>query len=46
MIIKDLPQLSIKICDDFKQGELSVDNFKCLIFAQGLESTKDAEIRG
>ena len=34
-----------KNCDDFKQGELSEDNFKCLIFAQGLVSAKDAEIR-
>ena len=31
--------------DDFKLGELSADNFKCLIFAQGLVSAKDAEIR-
>ena len=30
-----------KICDDFKLGELSADNFKCLIFAQGLVSAKD-----
>ena len=34
-----------KNCDDFKQDELSADNFKCLIFAQGLVSAKDAEIR-
>ena len=34
-----------KNCDDFKQGELSADNFKCLIFAQGLVSAKDTEIR-
>ena len=34
-----------KNCDDFKQGELSADNFKCLIFAQGQMSEKDAEIR-
>ena len=34
-----------KNCDDFKLGELSVDIFKCLIFAQGLVSAKDAEIR-
>ena len=34
-----------KNCDDFKLGELSADNFKCLIFAQGLVSTKDAETR-
>ena len=31
--------------DDFKVGELSADNFKCLIFAQGLVSVKNAEIR-
>ena len=34
-----------KNCDDFKLGELSADNFKCLIFAQGLGSAKNAEIR-
>ena len=34
-----------KTCDDFKLGELSADNFKCLIFAQGLVSAKDTEIR-
>ena len=34
-----------KHCDDFRLSELSADNFKCLIFAQGLISTKDAEIR-
>ena len=34
-----------KNCDDFKLGELSVDNFKCLIFTQGLVLAKDAEIR-
>ena len=34
-----------KTYDDFKLGELSADNFKCLIFAQGLVSAKDAEIR-
>ena len=34
-----------KNCDDLKLGELSADNFKCLIFAQGLVSAKDAEIR-
>ena len=31
-----------KNCEDFK---LSADNFKCLIFAQGLVSAKNAEIR-
>ena len=30
---------------DFKLGELSADNFKCLIFTQGVVSAKDAEIR-
>lgn len=34
-----------KYCDDFKLSELSPDNFKCLIYVQGLVSTKDAEIR-
>lgn len=34
-----------KHCDDFKLAELSADNFKCLIFVQGLVSAKDAEIR-
>ena len=34
-----------KNCDDFKLGESSADNFKCLIFVQGLVSAKDAEIR-
>ena len=34
-----------KNCDDFKPGKLSAVNFKCLIFAQGLVSAKDAEIR-
>ena len=33
-----------KNCEDFKLGELSADNFKYLIFAQGLVSAKDAEI--
>ena len=34
-----------KNCNNSKLGELSVDNFKCLIFAQGLVLAKDAEIR-
>ena len=34
-----------KNCNDFKLGKLSADNFKCLIFTQGLVSAKDAEIR-
>lgn len=33
-----------KYCDDFKLSELSADNFKCLIYVQGLVSTKDAEM--
>ena len=32
-------------CDDFKVAELSADNFKCVIFVQGLVLAKDAEIR-
>ena len=31
-----------KNCDDFKLGELSADNFKCLIFAQKMQKS-DAE---
>ena len=34
-----------KNCDDFKLSELSANNFKCLIFVQGLVSAKGAEIR-
>ena len=34
-----------KNCDDFKLGELSAGNIKCLIFAQSLVSAKDSEIR-
>ena len=34
-----------KNCDDFKLGELSANNFKCLIFAQGVVSAKNTEIR-
>ena len=34
-----------KHCNDFKLSELSANNFKCLIFVQGLVSAKDAEIR-
>ena len=29
-----------KHCDDFRLAELSADDFKCLIFAQGLVSAK------
>ena len=32
-------------CDDFGLSSLSADNFKILIFIQGLVSTKDAELR-
>ena len=31
--------------DEFKVADLSSDDFKCLIFVQGLVSTKDSEIR-
>merc|ERR1711867_352444 len=34
-----------KHCDDFKLAELSADNFKSLVFTQGLISAKDVEIR-
>ena len=34
-----------KHCDEFKLSELTTDNFKCLVFAQGLTSGRDAEIR-
>ena len=30
--------------DDSKLSELSANNFKCLIFVQGLASNKDTEI--
>ena len=33
-----------KLCNDFKQAELTADDFKCLIFAQGLVSAEDAEV--
>ncbi|XP_026441989.1 uncharacterized protein K02A2.6-like, partial [Papaver somniferum] len=32
-------------CDDFGLSSLTADNFKVLIFIQGLVSTKDAELR-
>ena len=47
----EIPQLNKKVqvinknCEDFKLGELSANNFKCLIFAQGPVSAKNAEIR-
>ena len=34
-----------KFCNDFKLAELTADNLKCLIFAQGLVSAEDAEVR-
>ena len=33
-----------KHCNDFKLADLTADNFKCLIFTQGLVSAEDAEI--
>ena len=34
-----------KHCNDFKLADLAADDFKCLIFEQGLVSAEDAEIR-
>ena len=34
-----------KLCNDFKLAELTADDLKCLIFAQSLVSTGDAEVR-
>ena len=34
-----------KLCNDLKLAELTADDFKCLIFAQGLVSAEDAEVR-
>ena len=34
-----------KHCNDFKLADLTADDFKCLIFFQGLVSAEDAEIR-
>ena len=34
-----------KLCNDFKVAELTADDFKCLIFAQGLLSAENAEVR-
>ena len=34
-----------KHCNDFKSAYLTADDFKCLIFVQGLVSAEDAEIR-
>ena len=32
-------------CERFKLNELTEDNFKCLIFVQGLMAERDSEIR-
>ena len=34
-----------KLCNDFKLTELTADDFKCVIFAQGLVSAEDTEVR-
>ena len=34
-----------KHCNNFKLADLTADDFKCLIFAQGLVSSEDTEIR-
>ena len=34
-----------KHCNNFKLADLTADDFKCLIFAQGLVSAEDTEIR-
>ena len=34
-----------KLCNDFKLAELIADDLECLILAQGLVSTEDAEVR-
>ena len=34
-----------KPCNDFKLFELTADDLKCLIFAQGRVSAEDAEVR-
>ena len=34
-----------KLCNDFKLAELTTDDSKSLIFAQGLVSAEDAEVR-
>ena len=34
-----------KHCNDIKSADLTADDFKCLIFAQGLVSAEDVEIR-
>ena len=45
---QDFPTIAAtvnKFCNDFKLAELSADDFKCLIFAQGLVSAEDAEVK-
>lgn len=34
-----------KHCNEFKLADLGADNFKCLVFAQGLTSGRDVEIK-
>ena len=34
-----------KECNRFKQNKLTADNFKCLIFVQGLTTERDSEIQ-
>ena len=34
-----------KLCNDFKQTELTANDFMCFIFGQGLVSAEDTEIR-
>ena len=41
----DFASVVNKYCDDFKLAELSADNFKVLIFVQGLVSSQDTERR-
>ena len=33
-----------KLCNDFKQADLTANDLKCLIFAQGLVSAEDTEV--
>ena len=34
-----------KNCDKFELSDLAAENFRCLVFVQGLVSSKDAEVR-
>lgn len=34
-----------KVCEDFKLAELSIDQFKCLIFVMGLKNQSNLDIR-